>query len=362
MASDWYLRVGEKVYGPADLATLSEWQREGRVIATNEIRRGDSGEWQLAGAIEELFPPSPKAATDTPVRRRSWREIVSDTFSIYRRAFWQLCFAALLTAVPSFFLQELVPFALPKLDGSMPQFPKLSPAAVGLLLLLIFLWPISTAAMQLAADHTAHRERRSLRDLLRNSFALWPRMLLLGLLVYGSYFFWLAIPFTAMISLATGAPSVMSLLLVLAIGTFTVYMNARLFINFLFWEQAGALSGLGGLEALRESKHLARSRGDAPPRDRPLYRGAIVASVWLLLVIACSIAVQVPFALVRFAGVTNPEEALAIAQRISAQPQNDALTLTANIVAALLHVLLRPLLAVAFLVLYYDARADSQRT
>jgi hypothetical protein len=331
------------------------------VIPLNELRRGSSGEWQIAGSVDELFPRTESVqGADNVVRRRSWPELIRDTFVIYRRACGQLWLMALLTAVPSFFLQEMVSFTLPSLDGSMPQWPKLTPAAIALLSAVILLWPISTAGMQLAADSAAHKQPQRLRDLLRNAIALWPRIFLLGLVVYGSFFFWLVVPFTAMLSLVSAAPTIMSLLLILLIGVFTVYMNARLFINFLFWEQTGALTALPTLDALRESKRLARSRAAAPPLDRPLYRGAFVASAWLLLLIALTIAVQVPFALVRFVGISDPNEALAIAQKMSVAPAHDALSIGANVVAALLHVLLRPLLAIAFVVVYYDARAGAQ--
>jgi hypothetical protein len=49
----------------------------------------------------------------------------------------------------------------------------------------------------------------------------------------------------------------------------------------------------------------------APRLDRPLYHGAIVASVWLLLLLALTFGLQLPFMLVRFIGIENPEEAMA---------------------------------------------------
>ena len=73
----------------------------------------------------------------------------------------------------------------------------------------------------------------------------------------------------------------------LCLLVFAAYMVARLFINFLFWQQAGALGGAEVMEALRESKDLARSRTELPRVQRPLYRGALIASVWLLVMIGC---------------------------------------------------------------------------
>src|SRR5436305_5473113 len=226
MTDEWLVRVQDKTYGPVSLAILREWQGEGRLIATNELRRADEADWRIAGTIEELFPRTQPAA-DPVVRRRSWPEILRETLRIYRRGFIQFIGLGLLTAVPSFFLQELVPFTMPALDGSTrPSLPPISGVAVAVCALLVALRPLTAAGMQLVADAAAHKEQPRWRDLLRNSARLWTRMLLLATIVYGSFAFWLIIPFSAMLSLVAGEPSLLSFLLVLLIGTFTIYMNA----------------------------------------------------------------------------------------------------------------------------------------
>lgn len=365
MRDQWLIRVQDKTYGPVTFDTLKEWQREGRLIATNEVRNAEWADWRIAGTLERLFPSvAPAGATDERivVRRRNWNQIVRETMRVYRRGFVQMFLLSLLTAIPAFLLQELVPFSLPAVGSTTPPaFPHIGPQAIALLVILIALWPISTAGLQLVADGAAHGQRLPLREVLRHALTLWPRILVLALFVYGSYFFWLAIPFAAMLSLVSAQPTIFSLVLVLLIGAFTVYMNARLFVNFLFWQQTGSLTGLHGIEALRESKHLARSRAGEPALDRPLYRGGIVASVWLVLLFAATIAIQLPFTAARFFGVSDPAQVMEIAQKAAADPGGDALTLSANILGALLHVALRPLLAAAFIVLYYDARAGASR-
>lgn len=353
----WFVRVQDREYGPVDFETLREWRDEGRLIPDNDVRRTSSITWRKAGELAELFPDAavvPTGSRDV-IRRRTWGEIIRETFRIYFGGFVPLFAMSLLTAVPSFFVQTLVSFPFPPLDGSPVTLPTLSPAAIVALLATIALWPISTAGLQLVADTVAHRERVRWTELLRNAFRLWGRMLLLGLLVYGSYFFWTAVPFAAMLAMVA-RPSILSLLLILLIGGFTVYMNARLFINFLFWEQAGALGGKAGIEAIRESKDLARSRPNEPLMSRPLYRGATIASIWLLIALAVTVAAQVPFVAARFIGVNDPNQMMQMAQNFAQTPHNDALTIAANISAALFHALLRPLLAASFVVLYYDAR------
>jgi hypothetical protein len=66
-----------------------------------------------------------------------------------------------------------------------------------------------------------------------------------------------------------------------------------------------------------KSAELAEIDGviPAPRLDRPLYHGAIVASLWLLLLLALTFGLQLPFMLVRFIGIENPEEAMALLQK-----------------------------------------------
>jgi hypothetical protein len=140
-----------------------------------------------------------------------------------------------------------------------------------------------------------------------------------------------------------------------------VYMNVRLIINFLFWEQAAALGEDGALVALRESKELARCAPNEPRFDRPMYRGLMVLSLWLLLLIVLLIAVQFPFTLARIGGAENPEQAMAIMRSLSQAKTADALMIASDIASAVMNLLVRPLLTTSFIVLYYDAKARRGR-
>ena len=63
--------------------------------------------------------------------------------------------------------------------------------------------------------------------------------------------------------------------------------------------------------------------------------------------------------MVRFIGLENPEQAMALMQELSKSQTPDALMIAADTATAVLNLLLRPLLAAAFIVLYYDAKARS---
>lgn len=367
MPEQWMVRVEGKEYGPVDEDELREWRGEGRLIPQNEVRRVDDDRWIPAGEVPEIFADDepPAEPPDLIVRRRTWPEIFRETTRIYRAGFWRFMLFGLLTAVPMFVLQWNFPrVALPDLSsGSMQAMPAVTVPPVCWLMfaLVILVWPISTAGFQYVADDVLRGHRRSFADQFAASLQRWGRMFSTGLVAYASYFFWFFIPLTAMVALLAGGISVFSLMLYLLIGAFMVYMNARLFINFLFWEQTAAFGDHGALLALRESKELARCAPDAPRLDRPLYRGAIVASLWLLFLLFALIAVQFPFTLARLSGIENPEQAMALMQSLSQAKTPDALMIASDVASALVNLILRPLLAISFLVLYYDARARSAK-
>ena len=361
MSDEWMVRVEGREYGPVDTEALLEWKNEGRLIRTNELRRVEDERWLPAAEFPEFFAddlPSPEPP-DLIVRRRTWLEIYRETIRIYRGGFWRFMVFGLLTAVPMFVMQWNFPrLAFPNLlsGESMPTV-SVPPICWIMFLIVILLWPISTAGFQFVADDVLRGRPRSLAAQFSAAIERFGKMLGTGLIVYFSYFFWFFVPLTAMVALLSGGLSVISLMLYLLIGAFMVYMNARLFINFLFWEQTAAFGEDGPQLALRESRELARCLPEAPRLERPLYRGAIVASVWLLFLLFALIAVQFPFTVARLRGVENPEQALALMQSLSQAKTPDAFMIASDVASAVMNLVLRPLLAASFIVLYYDAKA-----
>ena len=88
------MRVGEKEYGPVDLDTLGDWKREGRLLPTNEVRRESESDWILATTIPALFgpPPLPTATGHPLVRRRTFGEIIRDSFASTSQRFCRFSF------------------------------------------------------------------------------------------------------------------------------------------------------------------------------------------------------------------------------------------------------------------------------
>jgi uncharacterized protein DUF4339 len=369
VGEEWIVRVEGKEYGPVETEELREWRREGRLIPANELRRVGDERWIQAGELPEVFGDAEPAAPPPPPRdferTRTWRQILAETLQIYRRGFVPFMLFGLLTSVPMFVLQWTFPkIPLPDLRSGSPgaiQIPALPPISMAMLVLLVLVWPVSAAGFQFVADDILHGRTGSMGVQFSAALRCWVQMLGAALLVYGSYFFWFFVPLAAIIAFSSGGNALLASFMILLIGGFMVYMNARLFINFLFWQQTAALGAYPPLAALRESKELARSVPEAPRLERPLYRGAIVASVWLLLLLLLTFGVQLPFALARFIGVDNPEQAMALMRKMAESQTPDALMFAADIATAATNLLLRPLLAAAFVVLYYDAKARSGR-
>jgi len=173
---------------------------------------------------DDLPPPEPP---DLIVRRRTWPEIFRETIRIYRGGFWRFMLFGLLTAVPMFVMQWYFP-RIPMPDvlagESMPAV-SIPPICWIMFLLVILLWPISTAGFQFVADDVLRRRQRSFAAQFSAAIERFGKMLGTGLLVYFSYFFWFFVPLTAMIALLSGGISAIGLLLYLVIGAFMVYMQ-----------------------------------------------------------------------------------------------------------------------------------------
>lgn len=363
MAEQWIIRVHGNEFGPVGVETLREWKREGRLLAQNPARRVDADAWITAGGIPGLFelPDLPGNGRLLLLYRRSFAQIFSETFQVYRKGFFPFFCFSLLTAVPAFFLQLNLP-AFDIGNQASPSWNAIRPGffSVSMFVLFALVWPIFLSGIQLTSAGVAQSRKVQVANLFRRSILLWPRMAKLSLLVYGSYFIWSALPLGVAFALIIGKVSGLSVLLALSILVFQVFMTARLWINFMFWQQSATLGELSGLAALRESKKLARSRRGETWLERPLYRGAIIVSIWIVIAMIVASAVQLPFVLVRLQGATNLEAVQAILQRLAYAHPPEPLMLAAYATSALVHAAIRPLLGIAFVILYLDAKSVDQ--
>ena len=368
MAGLWIVRVQDREYGPVGVEELREWKREGRLIRENEVREPGSERWIPAGELPEIFADElDQAPSVTPaeaiVRPVRLGEIFATGWRVYRKGFGRFVLLAALVALPAFLLQLAAPF----LEMTAPG-QNVAPTIVGtvvvflMLVLLVIGWPFSLAGMQLLAADLVTGKDPALREIFTRSKPLWGRMIGLGFVVYGSYFLWTIIPLLVALTMtAGGAASLPSVLLILALLIFTVYMVARLFINFLFWQQAGALGTSDMMGALRESKELARGGAHLRWWQRPLYRGALLASLWLLVIIVLNLAIELPVVVFRLRGVTDLEQAATILQSMATTKSLDVAFCLTTFLSSLVHAVLRPWLAATFVALYLDTKRHCPR-
>jgi hypothetical protein len=360
MAEEWIVSVQGNEYGPVDVETLVEWRDEGRVLRSNQARRADADLWITAAEIPDLFEPSPVASgpAEIPLPRRSFAHILAETLRIYRKGFFQFFYLTLLVAMPSLCAQ-LSGSAL----GASPNINmdlRTLIAAVftfGMLLLSLAAWPVFITGIQvLTAELVAGRKPR-IFALLHQSLKFWPRVAMLCIFVYGAYFFWTLLPLGIILMFITSGSSLISIFLTLLVLAFQVWIIGRLFVNFLFWQQFAVLAGSDAASALRQSKKLARGGRDLPWFQRPLWRGIFLFSIWSAFVLALTIGPEWSAIRHYFHELTTAQDPQALLQSLTTNYKPQAFNLT-RFLLGLVQTLLRPLLGIAFVLLYFDSKAD----
>src|SRR5437667_4077953 len=294
MTEEWIVRVQGKEYGPADIDTLLEWKKEGRLLPENEARTTSADLGSTAAAIPGLFDVAMIAAASARVEiqpplqtQRSFGQVLAETFQIYRKGFFQFLGLTLVVLLPSICSQLTTAL----IQTAQAWGGDLRVLAGGSFAFLMFvfsmaMWPVYVAGIRILTVEIASGRRLGLVALLNEAVRFWPRVAALCIFVYGVFFllivFGLAI---AAIALA-GASALLLIFFALALLILQVWMFGRFFVNVLFWQQFTVLENAGFIDALRDSRNLARSGRDLPWFQRPLWRGALIASLWFAFVLA----------------------------------------------------------------------------
>ena len=380
MAEQWIIRVQGKEYGPADLATLREWKADGRVLPANPARQADVNEahWKRAGDIPGLFqvepPPvqgparnqrsaaytqgsgEPKEISDQKSKSRPpSRNILVETFRIYFRGFFQFFCLSLLSIVP-IVCAELTSRFIDTAPGVNVDLRSLVAVAFGLcmIVLRLVLIPIYIAGIQILTAEFATGHRIGFFSVLNAAVKYWPRVAGLGLFVYGVFFLLILFALGIAIMVVTSA-TLFSIVLALGLLAFQVWLFGRFFINVLFWQQFTVLENANTNEALRESRRLARSGRDLPWYQRPLWRGALIVSLWAAFVLAITITPAWPMLRDYFVELTRTQDPQALLQKMNASLQTHGVNYPV-LALSILQRILQPLLGIAFVVLYLDSR------
>jgi hypothetical protein len=375
MTEEWIVRVEGKEYGPADIDTLREWKREGRLLPENEARpanaettaAADSANevlWSTAAAIPGLFDvaavvpsaePSPRRAP-LQLEHRSFGQILAETFQIYRKGFFQFLGLTLVVFLPSVCSQLTTAL----LQSAQPSGGDLRVLAAGSFAFLMFIlslvmWPIYLAGIQILSAEIADGHRPHLVAALNKAVRFWPRVAALCIFVYGVFFLLMLFGLIiAGITLA-GSASVLLILFALALLILQVWMFGRFFVNVLFWQQFAVLENAAFIDALRDSRNLAYSGRDLRWFERPLWRGAFVASLWFAFVLAVTVASEwttLHHYLNELATTQDPQTLL---QQLTEAQQAGGFDISA-FAPNILQKILQPLVGIAFVVLYLDSK------
>src|SRR4029077_18149891 len=199
---------------PANIDTLREWKREGRLLPENEARNiaadllstgaaipglVDAVASETASAVRLIEPPLEK-------QHRTFGQILAETFQIYRKGFFQFLGLTLLVLLPSV-CSQVTTALIQKAQGLGGDLRVVAGGSFAFLMFVvsIAMWPVYVAGIQLLTVEIASGRRPNLVAALNEAVRFWPRVAALCIFVYGVFFllmiFGLAI---AGISLAGG--------------------------------------------------------------------------------------------------------------------------------------------------------------
>jgi hypothetical protein len=361
-------------------------------LPANPARQADVEEahWKTAGDIPGLFqveaPPiqrnveanaspartvsrastSGGIAADTAaptISKPPSRNILVETFRIYFRGFFQFFCLSLLSIVP-IVCAELASRFVGTTPGANVDLRTLVAVAFGLcmLVLRIVLVPVYIAGIQILTAELATGHRLGFFGVLNAAVKYWPRVAGLGLFVYGVFFLLILFALGIAIMVVTSA-ALFSIVLALGLLAFQVWLFGRFFINVLFWQQFTVLENANVNDALRESRRLARSGRDLPWYQRPLWRGALIVSIWIAFALAIAVVAMWPRLAAEWPLVRDSFSQLGVAQDPQVVLQKMMASLPKNQTASfselgltVLQRILQPLLGIAFVVLYLDSR------
>ena len=362
MSEEWIVRVKGKEYGPANLDTLLEWKAEGRLLPANDARRANVDLWITAGEIPGLFSvtPSVEAATqltEPPVQvsRRSFNQILAETFQIYRKGFFQFLGLVLLVLLPSICSQLITAFVQPP-QGSNVDVRSVLAAGFAFLTFIvsIVLWPVYIGGIQILTAEIARGQRPGLIVVLNQAVRFWPRIAALCIFVYSVFFLLIVFGFVIGAIALAGASALLLIFFALALLILQVWMFGRFFVNVLFWQQFTVLENAGFIDALRDSRNLARSGRDLPWFQRPLWRGALIASLWFAFVLAVRLGPEWATLRNYFVQLVTTQDPQTLLQQLTEAQQARGFDLLA-FTLGILEKVLQPLLGIAFVVLYLDS-------
>jgi uncharacterized protein DUF4339 len=365
MTEEWIVRVQGREYGPANIETLREWKAEGRLLPANEARRANVDLWTTAAEIPGLFDVGAlvsgarrSAQPPLQVQHCSFGRILTQTLQIYGRGFFQFLGLTLLVLGPSICSQLTTAFVkIPQ--GSDLDLRALTAGSFAFLMFIlsIVMWPVYVSGIQILTAEIARGRQPGLLGVFNEAVRFWPRIAALCMFVYGVFFLLMVFGLVIAAIALAGASSLVLILVALALLILQVWMFGRFFVNVLFWQQFAVLENAEFIDSLRESRDLARSGQDLPWFQRPLWRGAFVASIWFAFVLAVTLGPQWGTVEHYFNELLKTQDPQALVQQMTEAQQAAAFDIP-GFALGVLEKILQPLLGIAFVLLYLDSRID----
>jgi hypothetical protein len=368
MAEEWIVRVQGKEYGPADIDTLLEWKKEGRLLPENEARTASADLWSKAAAIPGLFDVGMLAAASARVEiqpplqtQHSFGQILAETFQIYRKGFFQFLGLTLVVLLPSVCSQLTTALIqTPQASGGNLRVLAGGSFAFLMFVLSMAMWPVYVAGIQILTVEIASGRRLGLVAVLNEAVRFWPRVAALCIFVFVVFALLILFALGIALTLAAGATSPLLIFLALALLILQVWMFSRFFVNVLFWQQFAVLENAGFIDSLRYSRNLARSGRDLPWFERPLWRAVFISSIWFALVLAITLGPQWTTLQHYFNQLATTQDPQKLLQQLTEAQQARGFDISA-FALNLLQRILQPLLGIAFVVLYLDCKIHRER-
>jgi GYF domain 2 len=369
MTEEWIVRVQGKEYGPADIETLREWKAEGRLLPANDARRANVDFWTTAAEIPGLFsvPPAVPFAGAFPQRPvqlsgRSFAEILIETVQIYRKGFFRFLGVTLLVLLPSICSQLTTAFVQPPQGSNLDVRSVLAAGFAFLMFILsVVMWPVYIAGIQILTAEIARGYRPSLRAVLNEAVRFWPRVAALCMFVYGVFFLLMIFGLLVAGLALAGASSLLLIPVAMGLLLVQVWMFGRFFVNVLFWQQFAVLENAGFIDSLRLSRDLARSGRDLPWIQRPMWRGALIASMWFAFVLAITLIVQWGTLQHYLNQLLSTQDPQALLQQMTEAQQASGFSISA-LAFGVAEKILQPLMGIAFVLLYLHSGTEAKST
>jgi hypothetical protein len=277
---------------------------------------------------------------------------------IYRKGFFQFLGLTLLVLLPSICSQLTTAFVQPPQGSTVDMLSLLAAGfAFFTFILSIVMWPVYIAGIQTLTAEIVRGDRPSLIAVLNEAVRFWPRVAALCMFVYGVFFLLMVFGLAIAAMALAGASSVLLVLVAMALLVLQVWMFGRFFVNVLFWQQFAVLENAGFIDSLRESRDLARSGRDLPWFQRPLWRGAFIASIWFAVVLAIMLGAQWGTLHQYFDQLLTTQDPQALLQQMTEAQQARGFNISA-FVLGVVEKTLQPLVGIAFVVLYLDSKLE----